>query len=80
MQLDEKTWMFGCLEQEDHSLWKLKNPENDLLIFKNLTELVNTKAQGKVEVLNLSFASKDDVKRLKKGEGSSKIYQCPYRI
>ena len=54
---------------------EVKKPRKRFIDLKNLTELINTKAQGKVEVLGLSFASKDDVKKLKKAEGSSKIYR-----
>ena len=54
---------------------EVKKPRKRFIDLKNLTELVNKKAQGKVEVLSLSFASKDDVKQLKKAEGSSKIYR-----
>ena len=56
-------------------IMEVKKPRKRFIDLKNLTELINTKAQGKVEVLGLSFASKDDVKKLKKAEGSSKIYR-----
>jgi len=51
--------MLGCWERE----------------LQSLTELVNKQARGKVEVLNLRSASKDDVRRLKKAEASAKIYK-----
>jgi tRNA pseudouridine synthase 10 len=54
---------------------EVKKPKKRFIDLKNLTDLINTKAQDKVEVLGLSFASKDDVKKLKKAEGSSKIYR-----
>jgi tRNA pseudouridine synthase 10 len=54
---------------------EIKKPKNRFIDLQSLTEQVNEQAKGKVEVLNLRSASKDDVKRLKRGEGSSKIYK-----
>jgi tRNA pseudouridine synthase 10 len=54
---------------------EVKKPKRRFIDLQNLTEQVNEVAKGKVEVLNLRSASKDDVKRLKRGEGSSKMYK-----
>ena len=54
---------------------EVKKPKRRFIDLQRLTEQVNELANGKVEVLNLRSASKDDVKRLKRGEGSSKIYK-----
>ena len=56
-------------------IMEVKRPVRRFVDLQNLTLAINEQAQGKVEVLNLSFASKDSVKRLKKGEGSTKIYK-----
>ena len=54
---------------------EIKKPSKRFIDLQSLTELVNKQARGKIEVLNLGFASKDDVKRLKKAEASTKIYK-----
>ena len=54
---------------------EVKKPKRRFIDLRSLTKQVNELAKGKVEVLNLRSASKDDVKRLKRGEGSSKIYK-----
>jgi tRNA pseudouridine synthase 10 len=56
-------------------IMEVKKPKKRFIDLKSLTELINRQAQGKVEVLNLHFAGKDDVRQLKKAEGSQKIYQ-----
>jgi tRNA pseudouridine synthase 10 len=56
-------------------IMEVKKPRKRFIDLKIVTKLVNNQAQGKVEVLNLCFASKNDVKQLKKAEGSSKIYK-----
>jgi tRNA pseudouridine synthase 10 len=54
---------------------EVKKPKRRFIDLLSLTKHINELAKGKVEILNLRFASKDDVKRLKRGEGSSKIYK-----
>jgi tRNA pseudouridine synthase 10 len=54
---------------------EVKKPKRRFIDLQSLIEQVNELAKGKVEVLNLRSASKDDVKRLKRGEGSSKVYK-----
>jgi tRNA pseudouridine synthase 10 len=57
-------------------IMEIKKPKKRFIDLKNLTEIINKQAKGKVEVLNLHFASKDDVRQLKKGEASQKIYKA----
>ena len=54
---------------------EVKKPKRRFIDLQSLTEQVNEQAKGKVEVLNLRSANKDDIKRLKRGEGSSKVYK-----
>ncbi len=54
---------------------EVKRPKKRFLNLKNLTEIINKKAKNKVQVLNLSLATKKDIKSLKKAEGSTKIYK-----
>jgi len=56
-------------------IMEVKRPQRRFIDLQSLTEIINDQARGKVEVLNLRFAIKNDVKRLKKGEGSTKIYK-----
>ena len=56
-------------------IMEVKKPVRRFFDLQKLTRAINEQAQGKVEVLSLSFASKDHVKRLKKGEGSTKVYK-----
>ena len=56
-------------------IMEVKKPRRRFIDLPSLTEIINKQAHGKVEVLNLRSASKDDVRRLKKAEGSSKIYK-----
>jgi len=56
-------------------IMEIKKPRRRFIDLQSLTELVNKQARGKVEVLNLRSASKDDVRRLKKAEASAKIYK-----
>jgi len=56
-------------------IMEVKKPRRRFIDLQSLTEIINEQARGKVEVLNLRSASKDDVRRLKRGEGSSKMYK-----
>lgn len=56
-------------------IMEVKRPVRRFIDLQSLTTVINELARGKVEVLNLRSASKDDVKRLKRGEGSSKMYK-----
>ncbi len=53
---------------------EVKKPRRRFIDLKALVHAINREAQGKVEVLNLHFAGKDDVRRLKKAEASEKVY------
>ncbi len=57
-------------------IMEVKKPKKRFIDLKNLSEVINKQAQGKVEVLNLHVVSKDDIKRLKKAEASQKIYKA----
>jgi tRNA pseudouridine synthase 10 len=54
---------------------EVKKPRRRFIDLQNLTELINAQGQGKVEVSCLRSASKDDVSRLKRGEGAQKMYK-----
>jgi len=54
---------------------EIKKPRKRFLDLQNLTELVNRQAKGKIEVSELHYAGKSDVRQLKKGEASSKTYK-----
>jgi tRNA pseudouridine synthase 10 len=54
---------------------EIKKPRKRFLDLKNLTKLVNKQAQEKVEISSLRAATKDDVRRLKRGEGAQKMYK-----
>jgi tRNA pseudouridine synthase 10 len=54
---------------------EVKKPRRRFIDLQNLTELVNEHGRGKIEVSSLRSASKDDVKRLKRGEGAQKMYK-----
>ena len=54
---------------------EIKKPRKRFLDLKSLTELVNKQANEKVEISSLRAATKDDVRRLKRGEGAQKMYK-----
>jgi len=56
-------------------IMEVKKPRKRFIDLQSLTGLINKQARGKVEVLNLRFASKDDIRRLKKAEASKKMYK-----
>ena len=51
------------------------NPKKRSVDLKQIEEAINAGGVGKVEVSELHFASKDDVRHLKKGENSQKEYR-----
>jgi len=55
---------------------EVKKPKRRFIDLQDLAHAIDKQAQGKVEVLNLRFASKDDVRRLKKAEASEKVYRA----
>jgi tRNA pseudouridine synthase 10 len=56
-------------------IMEVKRPRQRFIDLQNIAEIVNEQARDKVEVLNLRFANKDGIKRLKKGEASKKVYK-----
>ncbi|MFC1486965.1 tRNA pseudouridine(54/55) synthase Pus10 [Thermoproteota archaeon] len=56
-------------------IMEVKRPQRRFIDLHIITDNINEQARGKVEILNIRFARKDDVKRLKKAEGSTKIYK-----
>jgi len=56
-------------------IMEVKRPRRRFIDLQSLTAVINEQARGKVKVLNLRSASKDDVRKLKKAEGSTKVYK-----
>ncbi|MDH5481367.1 MAG: tRNA pseudouridine(54/55) synthase Pus10 [Candidatus Bathyarchaeota archaeon] len=54
---------------------EIVQPKRRFLDLKKLEEVANAYAEGKVEVSDLQFADKDDVRRLKKAESTQKMYR-----
>ncbi len=53
---------------------EIAQPKKRFLDLNELKDVVNAFAKGKIEVSNLKFANKDDVRRLKHGESTQKKY------
>ena len=56
-------------------IMEIKRPRNRFIDLQELEKTINEQGKDKVEVLNLKSATKADIKRLKKGEGSTKVYK-----
>ncbi|MGD6851948.1 MAG: tRNA pseudouridine(54/55) synthase Pus10 [Candidatus Bathyarchaeia archaeon] len=54
---------------------EVSKPKKRSIDLKQIEEAINAGGVGKVEVSELHFASKDDVRHLKKGEGAQKEYR-----
>ncbi len=54
---------------------EVKKPEKRIVDLLELTKSIKDQAGGKVEVLSLRFSDKEAVRKLKKTEGSEKIYK-----
>ncbi|MEM1562644.1 MAG: tRNA pseudouridine(54/55) synthase Pus10 [Candidatus Bathyarchaeia archaeon] len=54
---------------------EVKKPKRRNVDLKGLERAINEYARGKVEVLDLRFGDKDDVKKLKGAEGAQKVYR-----
>jgi len=54
---------------------EISKPKKRFFDLKEIEAKINADAVGKVEVSRLRFANKDVVRRLKKGEGSQKVYR-----
>ncbi|MEM2479813.1 MAG: tRNA pseudouridine(54/55) synthase Pus10 [Candidatus Bathyarchaeia archaeon] len=59
---------------------EVKKPRKRNIDLKMLEKNINEYAKGKVEVLNLRFADKEDVRKLKGLEGTQKIYRVIVRF
>jgi len=59
---------------------EVKKPKKRFVDLKVLTEVVNEKAKGKLEALNLHFVDKDAVRKLKKKEMAEKIYKVAIKF
>jgi tRNA pseudouridine synthase 10 len=55
---------------------EVKKPRKRLINLENLTEKINASAKNKVKVANLYLASKDVVRKLKRGEEAQKKYRA----
>lgn len=55
---------------------EVKKPKRRFIDLQELAQSINGRAQGKVEVLNLRFADKNAVRKLKKAEASEKVYRA----
>lgn len=54
---------------------EVKKPKRRFIDLRDLARTINEKAQNKVKVLNLRFADKEAVRKLKKTEASEKVYR-----
>jgi len=59
---------------------EVKKPKKRAINLRTLEETINANAKGKVEVSNLSFANKDMVRRLKRGEEAQKLYKATVEV
>jgi len=55
---------------------EVKKPKRRFIDLRELAQYINERAQGKVKVLNLRFADKNAVRKLKKTEASEKVYRA----
>ena len=54
---------------------EIKKPKRRFIDLQALTHTIDSQARGKVEVLDLRFAGKDDIRKLKTAEASEKVYR-----
>ncbi|KPV64565.1 MAG: tRNA pseudouridine synthase Pus10 [Candidatus Bathyarchaeota archaeon BA2] len=54
---------------------EVKKPKRRFIDLQELTQTINEQAQNKVKVLNLRFADKSAVRKLKEAEASAKVYR-----
>jgi len=54
---------------------EVKKPRRRFINLRELAQSINERAQGKVKVLNLRFADKNAVRKLKETEASEKVYR-----
>jgi tRNA pseudouridine synthase 10 len=59
---------------------EVKKPRKRFLDLQDLEQKINKRAKGKIEVLNLRFATKDTVRKLKKTESAQKLYRVTVEL
>jgi tRNA pseudouridine synthase 10 len=59
---------------------EIKKPKKRFIDLQSLEQKINERAQGKVEVSKLSFATKDAVRKLKKTESAQKLYRVTVEL
>jgi len=55
---------------------EVKKPKRRFIDLQDLAQTINAQAMDKVKVTNLHFASRDNVKKLKKTEAAEKLYRA----
>lgn len=55
---------------------EIKKPKRRFVDLQDLAHTIDNQARGKIEVLDLRFAGKDDIRKLKKAEASEKVYKA----
>ena len=56
-------------------IMEIKRPKTRFINLQEIEKTINEQGKEKIEILNLVCATKADIKRLKKGEGSTKVYK-----
>ena len=59
---------------------EIKKPKKRAINLRTLEKTINASAQGRVKVSNLNFASKDIVRKLKRGEEAQKLYRATVEV
>jgi tRNA pseudouridine synthase 10 len=59
---------------------EVKQPKKRKIDLEALEKTINSNAEGKVEVSNLCFASKDFVRKLKRGDEAQKLYKTTIEV
>ena len=59
---------------------EVKKPKKRAINLRTLEKTINASAQGRVKVSNLNFASKDIVRKLKRGEEAQKLYRATVEV
>lgn len=59
---------------------EIKRPKKRNIDLKSLEKTINEYARGKIEVLDLRFGDKDDVRKLKEMEGCQKVYKVTVKF
>jgi tRNA pseudouridine synthase 10 len=59
---------------------EVKKPMKRAISLKTLEKTINASGKGRVEVTNLHFATKDIVRRLKRGDEAQKLYRATVEV